>query len=190
MKIKKFLVLTLTLAFSSSLLLSQSLVEIAKKEKERRARLKGKTVKVITNADLRRMKGKASVSVMRIQPPEKEKSTPPKEEKVKSQTSPAEKDFSSEWMNEELFRKKKNSLFQNLEKAKEYVSLLETKLNGLWQEFNTMDDVISRDAILREMEETRQKIKKAKEEEEKARKELDKFLKEARKKGVPPGWLR
>ncbi len=45
----------------SSLLLSQSVVDVAKKEQERREKLKGKNAKVVTNADLRTIKRGAAV---------------------------------------------------------------------------------------------------------------------------------
>ncbi|MBP1768488.1 MAG: hypothetical protein H6P98_2603 [Candidatus Aminicenantes bacterium] len=45
----------------SSLLLSQSVVDAAKKEQERREKLKGKNAKVVTNADLKTIKRGAAV---------------------------------------------------------------------------------------------------------------------------------
>jgi hypothetical protein len=44
-------------------LISQSLVELSKQEKERREKLKGKNVRVVTNADLKSMAKKPAVSV-------------------------------------------------------------------------------------------------------------------------------
>jgi hypothetical protein len=58
---KKILSVVLMLLVCSSLLLSQSLVEVAKKEKERRAKLKGKSGKVITNDDLKKFKKQPKV---------------------------------------------------------------------------------------------------------------------------------
>jgi len=46
----------------STLLASQSLVDVAKKEQERREKLKGKNVKVVTNADLKSVKRAPAVS--------------------------------------------------------------------------------------------------------------------------------
>jgi hypothetical protein len=46
----------------AALLLSQSLVEVSKKEQERREKLKGKNVKVITNADLKSVKRTPAVT--------------------------------------------------------------------------------------------------------------------------------
>ena len=72
MRFKKISVLFLALFFSASFLSSQSLVEIAKKEKERRESLKEKKVMVVTNQDLRKVKKKTALSVILTQPPEKE----------------------------------------------------------------------------------------------------------------------
>jgi hypothetical protein len=58
---KKIVRLTL-LFFFSTLLISQSLVEVAKKEQERREKFKGKNVKVVTNADLKSAKRAPAVT--------------------------------------------------------------------------------------------------------------------------------
>jgi hypothetical protein len=50
---RKILVYSLFSLMTSSLLIAQSLVDVAKQEQERREKLKGKTVKVVTNADLK-----------------------------------------------------------------------------------------------------------------------------------------
>ena len=54
----------------STLLASQSLVDVAKKEQERREKLKGKNVKVVTNADLKSVKRAPAVSTTTAAGPE------------------------------------------------------------------------------------------------------------------------
>ncbi len=62
--------------FCGSFLLSQSLVDVAKKEKERRERLKGRTSKIVTNKNLRRVpKEETAVSVQSKTPPQKSPET-------------------------------------------------------------------------------------------------------------------
>ncbi|MDH4218637.1 MAG: hypothetical protein OEY18_02225 [Candidatus Aminicenantes bacterium] len=56
MILKKTIVVSLAIFLSSSLLLSQSLVELVKKEKERRERLTGKSSIIVTNDDLKRVR--------------------------------------------------------------------------------------------------------------------------------------
>jgi hypothetical protein len=58
--------------FCGSFLLSQSLVDVAKKEKERRERLNGTTSKIVTNRDLKRVpREETPVSVPAQTPPQK-----------------------------------------------------------------------------------------------------------------------
>jgi hypothetical protein len=54
--------------FSAGLLLSQSLVELSKAEQERREKLKGKTVKVVTNADLLSIRKAPAVQMTSAEP--------------------------------------------------------------------------------------------------------------------------
>ena len=53
----------------STLLLSQSVVDVAKKEQERREKLKGKNAKVVTNADLKSIKRGEAVETSAPPPP-------------------------------------------------------------------------------------------------------------------------
>ncbi len=54
----------------SGLLLSQSVVDVAKKEQERREKLKGKNAKVVTNADLKTIKRASAVETSGLPPVE------------------------------------------------------------------------------------------------------------------------
>jgi len=74
---KKTCLLSLLFFLCVSLLSAQSLYELAQKEKQRRARNKGKTAKVVTNADLARKNRIPAVSVKSSQPaPSKTTVTP------------------------------------------------------------------------------------------------------------------
>jgi hypothetical protein len=74
--------------FFSSLLISQSLVDVAKKEQERREKLKGKNVKVITNADLK--SAKRAPAVTTTQPPAAPAETAAEEEPAPTSGQAAE----------------------------------------------------------------------------------------------------
>jgi hypothetical protein len=52
----------------STLLLSQSIVDVAKKEQERREKLRGKNAKVVTNADLKTIKRTSAVETSDVPP--------------------------------------------------------------------------------------------------------------------------
>jgi hypothetical protein len=60
---KKALHVIILFLLPAALLLSQSLVDASKKEQERREKLKGKNVKVITNADLKSVKRTPAVTI-------------------------------------------------------------------------------------------------------------------------------
>lgn len=61
---KKTLSVILISLLGATFLISQSLVELSKQEKERREKLKGKNVRVITNADLKSTAKKPAVSAI------------------------------------------------------------------------------------------------------------------------------
>ncbi|MGB7295896.1 MAG: hypothetical protein WBC70_09940 [Candidatus Aminicenantales bacterium] len=67
---KKTLRFGILFLLPAALLLSQSLVEVSKKEQERREKLKGKNVKVITNADLKSVKRTPAVTMTEAPPAE------------------------------------------------------------------------------------------------------------------------
>ena len=66
---KKLIIFFLVSIFGLTFLFSQSLVEIAKQEQERRAKLKGKTAKVVTNADLAKIKKAPALVVISSEAP-------------------------------------------------------------------------------------------------------------------------
>jgi len=63
---KKTLRFAILFLLPAALLLSQSLVEVSKKEQERREKLKGKNVKVITNDDLKAVKRTPAVTTQGV----------------------------------------------------------------------------------------------------------------------------
>ena len=82
--------------FLSSFLLSQSLVELAKKEKERREKLKGKKTIVVTNYDLKKVKKKPAVSIRQsvfYKAPSKKESTSSEKPSPYQAPSPVEKNI-------------------------------------------------------------------------------------------------
>ena len=198
MALKKIVIVTFFPLLLGSFLFSQSLVEVAQKEKERRESLKGKRAMVVTNADLAKLKKGPSLSLVAAQPelapvetsPEPE--TEAREEEKLTYAEPSqevapqvEKAPETEALAKKGGEEQRVALEEKWNKAKEYVDLLETKMNGLWQKFYSFDDMISRDSIQQEISDTYQKLLKAQENEASARDELEKFLASYRKEEVP-----
>lgn len=91
---KQILRLAIYSFFCAAFLASQSLVELSKQEKERREKLKGKTARVVTNDDLKKIRRTAALSAVPSQTPpgestqaappptEPEKEAPPEEQEA------------------------------------------------------------------------------------------------------------
>ncbi len=169
---KTTLVFSLPL-FLSSILFSQNLVDYAKRERERRESLKGRKVIVVTNSDLRGLKKRPAIDVpppSAFTPEMPPETTPPAE--MAPEAAPP---GTPENLSEEDAQKMIADLEEKLVHAGEYVSLLSTRLNGLWQEFYSMDDTADRSNIQREISEISQRIEMAQEQEKKIREELERL---------------
>jgi hypothetical protein len=176
MELKRILYPISLLLFCAFFLSSQSLVDVAKKEKERRANLKGKKSIVVTNDILKKKKIEPAILVQGQESPDMEIPTVSRMPSRRSldnisPQAPSDKDQTS-------FYDVKN-LEERWERANEYVALLTLKMNALWQEFYSMDDMTPRDHIQRQISETHLKLQKAQKDADQAKKELE----EARQKG-------
>ena len=171
MSLKRIIAVFSLPLFLSSFLLSQSLVELAKKEKERREKLKGKKTIVVTNYDLKKVKKKPAVSIRQPvfyrTPSKKEPTTLEKSSSYQAQPS-VEKDIDKREPREDT----PEELEAKWNKAKEYVDLLTTKLNGLWHEFYNMNSMRSKETIQQQIADTSENLQKAKTDEARARKEF------------------
>lgn len=203
-----FVVLPLVLA---SFLFSQSVTELAKKEKERRAAVKGKPTSIVTNADLAKIKRRPAVEVVE---PEKtgteaqaagETGAPPAQEGAQTppagQAAPALKAAEQKppeqppaadqtTMSEKDFKARLAELATKAQDAQEMIDLLTLKINSLWQEFYNMGDVKSREYTQFQISETYDKLTKAEAEAVKAKRELDDFMATAKREGVPAIWIK
>ena len=209
---KKIFVAFFLFLLGMSFLSAQSLAEASKKEKERRAALKGKQT-VVTNADLGKTKKKAAMteSVPEMPAEELEGAAPPDGEQAPAEdsapgepspgeTPPAAVETPPEAappaaqgappLSVEEFSQRKTELEDTWNKAQEMVELLTMKMNGLWQEFYSLDDMTARDKIQQQISETYEKLLKVQQDETKAREELDTFIARTPRENVPQIWIR
>jgi hypothetical protein len=196
--------------FLASFLQSQSLAELAKKEKERRAALKGKGATVTTNADLGKVKKRAAVEstgqeltaeeaaaqAAQADSKAQQGEAPPAEGAQAAQA--AEEAKPSEEappgdnppMSAQEIQKKQNELADKLQEKIDMVELLNIKMNALYQEFYGLDNVKSRELIQLQISDTYDKLLKAETESAKAKKELEDFLAQTKKDAAPAIWIR
>lgn len=194
MKAKTGIGVLLLVLFAGSLW-PQSLAEVAKKEKERRESLKDKKVTVVTNEDLARIKRRVALettspATLSAEGATTRSSQEPEAPRSASQVMPVTIDQQSPLIFPQTSGGDQKSLEERYQKAKEYVELLTLKLNALWQEFYSLDDMTPRDTIQQAIAETFLKLQKAQEEEDKAREELEKYLSRVKKESVPSIWIR
>jgi len=189
----------------ASFLLSQSVTELAKKEKERRAAVKGKSGAVITNADLAKTKKKPAVEVTEADksaseaqasgeaaPPTGQEgaAAPPAVQPAEAKPAEAAAPGAETALAEKDFKDRLNELATKAKEAQELVELLTLKMNSLWQEFYNLGDVKSREFTQFQISETYAKLTKAEVDAEKAKKDMDEFLATAKREGVPAIWIK
>ena len=160
-----------------SIVFSQSLVELSRREKARRAQLKGKSIAVIQNSSFPSRKGGS----LKTGPARTGEETDPKNPSAnRDQGTPSQKRMIPKTVAPpeptDIDQKETpnlQTLEEQLRKAKEYVELMTLKMNALWQEFYSMDDMKSRGEIQRQISETYQKLQKAQADEQKLQKDVD-----------------
>jgi len=182
-----------------SFLGAQSLVELSKKEKERRAVHKGK-VTVVTNDDLGNVKKKPAITKTQTETAAGEsqeaQNTEPYIERPSATTngrppfniiSPAARGNAGSStamrpaMSDGEYQQTKTALEENLSKASESMDLLTVKMNALWQQFYNMDTMGTRDKVQLEISETNNKLLKAQEDKARAEEELNNYVSRPRK---------
>jgi hypothetical protein len=169
----------LLLAFSAGW--GQSLTEAAKKEKERRAAFKNKPTTIITNDTLLRISKQEAVSTTRPEAasePAAEVPVPTDNPNPSNTIVPQTSTVQATPLVRQNVDSSSGGVPTNQEsrwqKAKEYADLLELKLNALWQEFYSLNDMTPRDKIQQDISDTFEKYTQARQEEAKALADLQK----------------
>jgi len=202
---KKFLASLFLPLLLASFLQSQSLAELAKKEKERRAAMKGKGT-TITSADIAKVKkrpavetvqetivaeteaqaGEAAAGAAELEAPpaageQAVKSAPPAEEPPPDDpAAQAAKDS----------QKKLAELTDLAQQKAEMVELLTLKMNALYQEFYGLENLKSRELVQIQISDTYDKLLKTEVESAKAQKDLEDLMAQMKKKSTPPIWIK
>ena len=186
----------------ASFLQSQSLVELAKKEKERRAALKGKST-TVTTADIAKVKKRPAVESAEAQAATEgeaqaqQEGAPPAAgqqaaEQPAQAVKPAEEPPSPDVpvQSAQDIQKKQNELADIAQQKVEMVELLTLKLSSLYQEFQGLDNMKTRELLQLQISDTYDKLLKAETESAKAKKDLEDFLAQSKKATTPEIWIK
>jgi hypothetical protein len=155
-----------------------SLVDVAKKEKERRE--KTKPTKTFTNQDIQDFKTKNNLT--------DEKKEGETEEQV---AEDATTDNTDSVENEEAWHQKYQQSQDKIKAAEDKINTLQSEINELTRAFYAeADGVAQRPLIESERNDRLNSLDKAKKELEDAKQAAEDLQDEARRAGVPPGWVR
>jgi hypothetical protein len=166
--IKKLLALIILPLLCTTLAHSQSLVELAKKEAERREKLKGNEATLVTNADLKKFNRTTTAIVTQAANSKTVKSSipaPPQQIPVIISAKSRDRGRSS--------AEEKNELEKKYQEANEHVGLLTLKMRALWQQFYSMPDMTPKNQIQQQISLTYLQLQKAQEDAERLKKQLD-----------------
>jgi hypothetical protein len=191
----------------------QSLAEIAKKEEERRkaakataaakpSKDKDKTQKTLTNKDLVPTEpgappppaAQATPPAAGAQPPThshagEEKPHSPSQPQAPTAQSPAVADEGAA-KDEKYWRTRMTTARGNLQRQELFLEALQSRVNALTTDFVNRDDPAQRAQIAADRQKALSEMEAVRKEIDLAKKQIADLEDEARKAGVPPGWLR
>jgi hypothetical protein len=164
---------------------AQSLADLAKKEEDRRKNVQA-PAKVYTNKDL----GPVPAS------PPPATTTPTKETDAKDDKTAAKDDKAGGDAGKEQPKDKAywagrlQALQTQLDRDSTFADALQSKINALTADFSARDDPAQRAAIERDRQKSLTELNRLKQAMVEDKKAIADLQEEARRAGVPPGWLR
>lgn len=191
----------LVVAFAAPLLAQTappSLAEVAKKEAERRAGLKG-PAKVYTNDDLKKAPAlpPSAAPATADQKTEDAKAGDKKADDKKADDTKADaKDAKegdkpdTEQKGEDYWRPRMTQAREELRRNEMFLDALQSRVNALSAEFSSRDDPYQRAQIADDRQKALAELDRVKDQIEKDKKAISDIEEEARRAGVPAGWIR
>ena len=166
---------------------AQSLADVAKKEADRR-----KTVvepaKVYTNKDLSPVPpGSSSPPPPAVTPPADSARTADDDKKGDAKADKAEKEPVKD---QAYWGGKLKTLQDKLARDQDYADAMQTRINALTTDFVNRDDPAQRAVIEQNRQKSIDQLAKLNQSVQDTKKAIADLLEEARRAGVPPGWLR
>jgi hypothetical protein len=166
---------------------AQSLAEVAKKEEERRKALPPPT-KIYTNKDLKDVPAGTPPSAEASKEADQDKAAD-KDAKDKD-TKDADKAKDVPVKDQAYWSKRLKDLQGQLERDQAFADALQTKVNSLNTDFVNRDDPAQRAVIERDRQKALAEIARLQKAVLDGKKAIADLEEEARRAGVPPGWLR
>jgi len=163
---------------------AQSLGEIARKEEARRKAVQ--SGKVYTNDSIKPEPGGASPAPASAAPPA---AAPPSVAGAQG-SRPDEKPAEDPKKTEQYWRDRVAAARNGLQRAKMFEEALQSRINALSADFAARDDPAQRSVVATDRQKALAELERVKKEIADFEQQLRDIEEEARKAGVPPGWLR
>ena len=166
---------------------AQSLADVAKKEADRRKTV-AEPAKVYTNKDLSPVPpGSASPPPSAGTPPADSAKTADDDKKADAKADKPEKEPVKD---RAYWSGKLKGLQDKLARDKDYADAMQTRINSLTTDFVNRDDPAQRSVIEQNRNKSIAELGRLNTSVKDTQKAIDDLLEEARRAGVPPGWLR
>src|SRR5262245_25957400 len=156
-----------------------TLGELAKQEQERRKNQKT-PAKVYTKKDL-----PPSPPAPPSQPAGSSTPAAPADESKQAEKKPAEDEKDEAWWKNRI-----NQVREEQRRNEMFAEALQTRINSLSTDFVNRDDPFQRAKIGEDRDKAIAELARVKADVDRAKKQIEDIEEEARKAGVPPGWLR
>jgi hypothetical protein len=170
---------------------AQSLGDVAKKTEEARKKTAKAPTKVYTNDDLKKYAppppadaAGAAAAPSGEQPAQGEQPKAAADQFKQQPAPPEEQKDEAYWKNLITTARAK------LERDQSYFEALQTRINSLSNDFYARDDPAQRDAIWKQRTKALEDLEQLKKDIADDNKAIAKIQEDARREGVPPGWLR
>ena len=160
---------------------AQSLGDVAKKT-ESQKKAAAKPGKVYTNGDLPKTDPAAT--------PAPAPTAPAAAPAANAQPAPEEKPADGPKKDEAYWRGRVTEIRDNLQRAKMFQEALQTRINSLSADYASRDDPAQRGVVSSDRQKALAELDRVKKEIKDFEKALSDLEDEARRAGVPPGWLR
>jgi hypothetical protein len=193
-KAMRLCTLLLILSTAGATASAQSLADLARKESERRQTATGTTSKTYTDKDLKPVPAPPPVADPTPNPADKPDDGKGTVEKVNdaARTGGADKPDTdkTETKDEAYWSKRMAALREQLERDETYLSALQNRIDSLTTDFAGRDDPAQRGQIATDRQKALAELDRLKKAVEVDRRAIPELEEEARRQGVPAGWLR
>lgn len=169
----------------------QTLGEVAKKEADRR-KAQPQTGKVYTNKDLPASAQKPATANPSTETPAQTPTDPvaaATEQKAEDGKAPGDKPQGDQ-KDQAYWKNRMATAREELRRSEMFAEALQTRVNTLNKDFSSRDNPAQRSAIGADRTEALNELTRVKQDVERGKKQITDIEEEARKAGVPPGWVR